>query len=408
LLELSETPELPHVLSAMITTAKRHEMWQSKIRELFSDAILKPNQTNEELDNAGRWKAKCALVAYGLGEMSIVDEVLGFSPTPQARNYFIFWLVDSGMSLDSLVDRMDEYKDDWRATAVVAAVNMLPKKMLDPALQKIWAEKFKGWYRDHPSANAHTAIGLLLKKWGQEQFVNDVDRLPKYRKIDGNRNWYINTQGMQMNIIRGPVEFWFGRNPLEKIRGTKNRIDYTFAYSDQVVSEIQFSRFRPERFPNPVNRPALGIDYFEAVAYCDWLSAQEGLAEGESISWVDKTKFNLKFLKGGYRPPSIQEWDCFARVGTVSSFDFGEPESEYSKSIDRGLFFGPICHDHRCDPLLEWSLPMIMRSIDSEVEFDSTVHGLWTRCLSTPSYSMRILKADEPEESSLRVFLIIE
>ena len=408
LLKQCKTPELPHVLSATIAMVKQQEMWQSKIRDLFKDAILKPTQTNTELDEAGQWKAKCGLVAYGLGEMSIVDEVLGFSPTPQARNYFIYWLVNSGLSLDALVDRMEEYKDDWRATAVVAAVNMVSQKMLDPAIQEAWTKRFQEWYRVHPSANAHTAIRLLLQKWGQEQFTSEVDRLPAYREVNDNRNWYFNSQGMQMNIIRGPVEFWFGKDPKEKLPGSKKKIDYSFAYSDQVVNEIQFARFRPERFPNPVNRIAVGIKYFEALAYCDWLSVQEGLVEGESTSWIDKTTFKLNFTKDGYRPPSIQEWDCFARAGTVSSFDFGEPGSEYSKSIDRGLFFGPICHDHTSNPLLEWSLPMVMGSINSNVELDTTIHGVWTRCLSRPSYSTRILKTDEVDESVLRIFLIIK
>ncbi len=279
LLNQSETPELPHVLAASIATAKQQEMWLLKIREHFQNTTLESTQSDAELDLAGRWKAKCALVAYGVGDMSIVDDVLGATSTPQARNYFIYWLAESGLPLGALMDRMEEYTDDWRATAVVAVANMVSEGTLDPALQSDWTEKFQRWYREHPSANTHTAIRLLLKKWGHEQFVEDVDRLTQYREIADNRNWYINSQGMQMNIIRGPVEFLFGKDPTNKIGGKTRTIDYTFAYSDQLVSEIQFARFRPEKFPEPQDRPAKGIDFFEAVAYCDWLSAQEGLAQ---------------------------------------------------------------------------------------------------------------------------------
>jgi hypothetical protein len=96
LLRLSETAELPYVLSAMIVSARNSPEWNSTIREKFDHAKMDPRQTTAELDSVGRWKAKCALVAYGLGEMNIVDDVLGFSQTPQARNYFIYWLSQSG------------------------------------------------------------------------------------------------------------------------------------------------------------------------------------------------------------------------------------------------------------------------------------------------------------------------
>lgn len=408
LLKRSETPELPQILAAAIDTLKQQAIWPTKITELFHEATLDPNQSNSDLDRIGRWKAKCALVAYGLGEMDVVDEVLGASLTPQARNYFIYWLVQTGLSLDPLVDRLDVYKDDWRATGVVVAVNMASPKVVSLEWRENWKNRFQSWYREHPSANAHTAIRLLLQKWGMDQFVSEVDSLPSYREIDASRNWYFNSQGMQMNIIRGPIEFLYGKDPIEKTRGRMKKIDYSFAYSDQVINEIQFARFRPERFANPTDKPAVGIDYFEAIAYCDWLSAQDGLGDSDSISWIDETNFTLKFTTGGYRPPATEEWDCFARAGTVTSFDYGETASEYSKAVERGLFFGPICHDHTGDHFLEWALPGTMEKIDSEVTFNTKIHGLWTRCMSVPSYTLRILKANQAESMALRVFLVVK
>jgi serine/threonine protein kinase len=407
LLKSSETPELPYLLSATIDTLKTQEIWPAKISELFHETILNPSQPNGELDKMGRWKAKCALVAYGLGEMDVVDEVLGLSPTPQARNYFIYWLVQSGLSIEPLVDRMERYRDDWRATGVVAAVNLTSPKVLTPEMRGIWTKRFQKWYREHPSANAHSAIRLLLKKWGEEQFVTEVDGSPEYREMDANRNWYFNSQGMQMNIIRGPVEFWFGNNPSAKAPGAKRQIEYSFAYSDQVISELQFARFRPERFPEPTNKPALGIDYFEAIAYCDWLSAQEGLAERNSVAWVDKTNFRIKILSEGYRPPSTREWDCFARGGAAGSFDFGELESEYNKVIERGLFLGPICREPNLTPAPEWTFPASLEIVDSEIELDSSLHPIWMRSLALPSFTPLVAKPIERGESSLRVFLIV-
>jgi serine/threonine protein kinase len=346
LLRLAESAELPVVLSSLIASVNESTNWQSKIREHFDAAKMNPRRSTAELDGVGRWKAKCALVAYGLGDMNVVDEVLSFSQTPQARSYFIYWVSKSGLPLDPLLDRMGQYQDDWRSTGVIATLSQVPKASLELAQRDSWIERLQLWYREHPSAGVHTGIRLLLKKWGYDDFVRDVDALPELRNIVKDRNWYMNSQGMQMSIVRGPVDLWFGNSPASKVPGSKRQIEYSFAYSDQVVSEVQYNRFRPDRFPRPKEQPAVGINFLDSVAYCDWLSSQENLATGESIKWLDDKKFELNFVNGGYRLPTCVEWECFTRVGTTTNFVFGEPSDEYakwdaSKHTNDLLYFGP-------------------------------------------------------------------
>ncbi len=290
LLRISETAELPTVLTCMIETVSGSTPWATKIREQFDNAKMSSRMTTAELDNIGRWKAKCALVAYGLGEWSIVDKVLGFSRTPQARSYFLYWLSKSDLSIEPLLDRMVEYNDDWRSTSVVAAVSLIPITNIDPTKHESWKERFRLWYREHPSAGAHAGIRLMLQKWGCNAYVDEVDASPEFRSIANDRNWYMNSQGMQMSIVRGPVEFWLGNNPTDKFPGSLNKIEYSFAVSEKLVSEVQYARFRPEQFPSPKELPVLGVNFFDSIAYCDWLSGEERLATGQSIKWIDENK----------------------------------------------------------------------------------------------------------------------
>ncbi|MFN7892438.1 MAG: protein kinase domain-containing protein [Pirellula sp.] len=403
LLRLSETAELPYVLSAMIGTAQNSVEWNSTIREKFDQAKMDPRQKATELDSVGRWKAKCALVAYSLGEMNIVDDILGFSQTPQARNYFIYWLSQSGLSLDPLLERMVQYDDDWRSTGVVASVSLVPKASIDPSTLDSWAEQFRIWYREHRSAGAHTGIRLMLQKWGHDRYVSEVDASPEFREVVEDRNWYMNSQGMQMNIVRAPVEFWFGNSPTSRDHGSMHRIDYSFAYSDQVVSEMQYARFRPDRFPNPKDQAAVGINFFDAVAYCDWLSAQEGLASGESINWIDKNRYELKFRDGGYRPPTVWEWECFARAGTTSSFAYGEKDAEYIASIEHRVSLGPRFDNAQWTEGPEWAFPVAFESIDATSVLDPNFHPIWKRSLAIPNFLSQVSKPSRDRATLMRV-----
>ena len=306
---------------------------------------------------------------------------------------------------------MGQYDDDWRSTAVVATVSLVPKTSVDPATLDSWAEQFRMWYREHRSAGAHTGIRLMLLKWGHDEYVSEVDASPEFRNSTDNRNWYMNSQGMQMNIVRGPVEFWFGSSPTARDPGSVHRIDYSFAYSDQVVSEVQYARFRPDRFADPKHRPAIGINFFDSIAYCDWLSAQEGLASGESVRWIDEKKYELNFLDGGYRPPTVWEWECLVRAGTSSSFEFGEVDAEYVKA--RGFLWqsgcnpmGPASWDQTSMTINEWSSTnarSIRSAIASRGEFDALFHTYLQKSCSENRSVNKLLRPNLQTDSSFRL-----
>lgn len=115
-----------------------------------------------------------------------------------------------------------------------------------------------------------------------------------------------------------------GRRPNEGQRDVEFK--RAFYLSVKEVTNAGFRRFRPEHksgIAGPTtldleNQPVAGISWESAVAYCNWLSEQEGLPlaykkDGDSYVAV-------KPLTTGYRLPTDAEWEWAARYAGGGKF----------------------------------------------------------------------------------------
>src|SRR5262245_39043311 len=95
-----------------------------------------------------------------------------------------------------------------------------------------------------------------------------------------------------MVVIPGPAEFLMGSPATEKDRQEadiqhKRRIRRTFAIAATLVTEEQILRFLPSHAnakmkltPEP-SLPHKSTTWYEAAAYCNWLSKKEGIPEAQ-------------------------------------------------------------------------------------------------------------------------------
>ena len=307
-------------------------------------------------------RAAVALLRWGQGEK--VWPLLRHSPDPSVRSYIVNWLKPLAVEPKALMTRLESlaqnpgpipkggksrmdailfHPETSERRALILALGRYNLDELSPDKPEPLVEHLRKMYRNDPDAGIHGAAEWTLRRWKQEEALKEADAELQKLKDRGERRWYVNSEGQTLAVIEGPIEFSMGSPVSEPDRDSwetphRQPINRRFAIATKEVTKEQYQRFLKEnpkiegpdidKFSPEPTGPRNGIAWYEAAAYCNWLSQQEGLATCYEPN--DKGEFaeGMKIVpdvskQPGYRLPTEAEWEYACRAGAVTSRYYG-------------------------------------------------------------------------------------
>jgi eukaryotic-like serine/threonine-protein kinase len=275
------------------------------------------------------------------------------------RSYLIHRLSPLGADARAVVKRLDEETDLTIRRALLLSLGEFKETDFTPDERRVVLPQLQKMYRTASDPGLHAASEWLLRTWKQEAWLTQVneewakDGEGRDKRIAGIKElvtkdkektppqWYVNTQGQTFVVIPGPVEFVMGSPPTEAgRRGNetqhKKRIGRTFAIAAKSVTVAEYRRFNArygigeiEEHARTADSPVIGTNWYQAAAYCNWLSKEEGIPEDQWCYEIkgQATKLREKYLSlSGYRLPTEAEMEYATRAGTLTSRYYGETE----------------------------------------------------------------------------------
>jgi formylglycine-generating enzyme required for sulfatase activity/tetratricopeptide (TPR) repeat protein len=325
----------------------------------------RPVITEQTRDRLAERQARAAVALLRTGKAGEIMPLLRHSADPRLRSFIVNWLYQLGANPTALAAELDRLSVTARPTpaqgqqfmdavlfhpetsqrrALILALGTYGSGGLSPGEREPLTGKLLDFYRNDPDSGIHGAAAWTLRQWGQQAKLLAIDAELMTLKDRGDRRWFVNSQGQTFAMIEGPVEFRMGSPPTEPDRGEeeiphRRIIPRRFFVASQEVTVEQYQAFQKENpathhlstdrnSPDP-HGPMNGPSWYDAAAYCDWLSRKEGLEECYEPNKQGQYAAGMKIKppalrRGGYRLPTEAEWEYACRAGSGTSRCYGE------------------------------------------------------------------------------------
>jgi formylglycine-generating enzyme required for sulfatase activity len=328
---------------------------------------LPPDANDDAKERLAKRQANAGVALLKMNQPAFVWPLLKHSTDPRARSYLIHRFGPLGADAGTIVKRLAEEPDVTIRRALILSLG--PEEFGKDAWtvegKRFLMQQLQEMYRTAADPGLHAAAEWLMRQWQEEAWLAQTDeawakdKKGKEKRIETIKNvfakekgkakphWYVTVQGQTMVVIPGPVEFVMGSPPEEAERQPlefqhRKRIGRNFAIAAKPVTKDQFLLFFPtfspsemRRYPDPTC-PIGMMTWYEAAAYCNWLSKKEDIPEDQWCYQTDPkgqvVKMKEKYLSlTGYRLPTTAEWEYVCRAGAVTSRYYGESEELLGK-----------------------------------------------------------------------------
>ncbi len=324
---------------------------------LCSLVLHRPLIPDEKKESLALQQAAAATSLLRLNAPDKVWPLLQDQPDPRLRSYVLHRLATYGVDPQSLFTQLQQESDVSRQRSLILGLGEFAKaKLLSPEQAKSVIADIAKRYADDPDPGIHGAAEWTLRQLGAEAAIAEVRAAYSTGTTVGDRRWYLTKTGsktpaaatLNFTILDASNEFLMGSpvSETDRFQGPtgKNEIRHLrqigrqFAIGTHEVTVAQFKAFRRDhQFDRTKAReedsPANNITWYDAVAYCNWLSDQEGLPRDQwcydpEQAFEEGMMLLPDYLqRKGYRLPSEAEWEYACRMGTKTARCFGETET---------------------------------------------------------------------------------
>jgi len=318
---------------------------------LLAQELSVPSEPAEtERQRAADTRANAAIALLKLGRASALWPLLETAGDRTLRSYLIQRLAVANVDPAALLGHFDDQQPEAVRRAILLSLGQYDSQQLPGRLRDEVLRAALDAYANDPDAGVHSSSEWLLRRFGaEEELAKARQQLAKRTSRAGTR-WYVTAELHTMVVAPGPAQFEMGSPEGEPGRDANERahraaIERSFAIAATEVTMGQFNRFRSApasnaTLPAEANCPAINVSLYDAMAYCNWLSQEEGLPEKQ---WCyqgagSKIRPHPDWLsRAGYRLPTEAEWEYACRAGTHTSWFFGR-DSAMLSSYGWGLF----------------------------------------------------------------------